>query len=59
MNAANTDSDKSEQHLVQDALKIACQGRACIVVNQKLTNILNSHEINVIKNGTVIETSRI
>ena len=49
--------DLNAERLVQDALEKLYQDRTCIVIARKLTRLLNSDKIHVIKDGTVIETN--
>jgi len=49
--------EQESERLVQEALEKLYQGRTCIVIARKLTKILNSDKIHVIKDGTVIETN--
>jgi ATP-binding cassette subfamily B protein len=58
LDEATAHLDSENEELVQEALKIALQGRTSIVIAHRLSTIMNADQILVMQDGVIVERGR-
>jgi ATP-binding cassette subfamily B protein len=58
LDEATAHLDSENEELVQEALKVALQGRTSIVIAHRLSTIMNADQILVMNDGVIIERGK-
>jgi ATP-binding cassette subfamily B protein len=58
LDEATAHLDSENEELVQEALKVALQGRTSIVIAHRLSTIMNADQILVMNDGVIVERGK-